>query len=750
MIDTPPHVDTDDATLETAQPATVLIVDDEPDQLITLSFILEEQEGYTALTAETGAQALKAVQDHSVSVALLDIRLPDMTGTELLRAIKDASPETECIMTTGDATFETVQEALNAGASGYFRKPVQTVPLTTAIREQVEKHRLRMRIRKLTEEQRRTIQHLNLLHDLSRTISSTLDVDEVLLMVRNAIIGALGYNRCSIYLVDPETDVIQGRWGTDREGNLKDLSALTLPLNANRPIAQVAREELPFYLSDDMEQYIQDYGEHLRDEVENVRAHAVLPLAAKGRIVGVLTVDNWKDGPPITEEELVDLLPFTYQAAIAIDNARLYKKAQDVSRRESERAADMQMLFQVAQALSYELNLERVMDTVENWVCAAMGTSHFTLFLYNKNFQEFEVRAGAGVDLEQANRAFFDSEDSIGNQVIAEGLRVFDDLHADPDSLLGQLAREADVRSMICVPLRVGEEAIGMIAVYSVRAGAFTSRDDQQLLSTLSSMAASAIRNALRYDKERRIAETMQRELLSPPPEKIGPYGIEHLYQSALDEARVGGDFYDVIELPDGRAAILLADVSGKGLKAAVYTAMGKYMFRGLLMDEPSPGMLLSKLNAALYRYTEPGMFITLFYGLLDPKTGILSYANAGHESPLHYMAEHEFSIALDTTGVVLGVDPDATYVERQIRLSPGDLLLLYTDGLTDARSGDEMLGIDGLQRVLKQMIEENPPKKLNRIYEMARDYASGYLHDDIALIAIEATESAPNPGDDS
>ena len=167
---------------------------------------------------------------------------------------------------------------------------------------------------------------------------------------------------------------------------------------------------------------------------------------------------------------------------------------------------------------------------------------------------------------------------------------------------------------------------------------------------------------------------------------------------------------------------------------------MGKYMFRGLLMDDPSPGVLLGKLNSALYRYTEPGMFITLFYGLLDPETGRLTYANAGHESPLHYMAEHDFSIALDTTGVVLGVDPDAVYVERQIYLKDRDVLFLYTDGLTDARCGDSMLGIEGLQELLNETLRENPPSIVSTIYQAALDYAEGFLHDDIALIAIRAS----------
>jgi serine phosphatase RsbU (regulator of sigma subunit) len=273
-------------------------------------------------------------------------------------------------------------------------------------------------------------------------------------------------------------------------------------------------------------------------------------------------------------------------------------------------------------------------------------------------------------------------------------------------------------------------------------------------------MAAAAIHNAQFYYRDRQIAETMQRELLSEPPQQIGRFKVGYYYQSALDESRVGGDFYDVVVLPDGRAALLLADVSGKGLKAAVYTAMSKYMFRAFLVDDPSPGLLVERLNMALCRYTEPGLFITLFYALLDPETGQLLYANAGHESPIHYLSDHDFPVLLDTTGVVLGVDPDAVYVERQTKMNPKDVLLLYTDGVTDARPGEEapgnsgsviaryherirrgeeMLGVQGLQELLVETIKEQPESTVETIYRKVHRFASGLLHDDIAMLCIEA-----------
>ncbi len=705
-------------------------MDDEPDTSEILAEMLA-LEGYETQTAYDGAQALKIIENHRISIALLDVRLPDMTGTSLLNAIKAISPDTDCIMATGNRSVDAVVDALNSGATAYFHKPIAPIALLTSIRDVVRRQRLVHENAQLAAAQRRTIRHLRLLQNLSGAISGTLELNEVLQAVRTAIIDALGYNQCAIYLVDAEARTLEGRWGTTPEGEPEDLSAFRASLDDDGVLSRVAREEYPYVLSSapitPSDVKITPASEYF---------HGVLPLRAKGRVVGLVTVDNLLDGKVITDADIQDLLPFTYHAAIAIDNARLFKTANDALHRETLRAAELEMLWKVAQSIASELSRDHVLDTIAQWVRAYVTTDCYAIILFDRAGRETTTLTGEGISRPAALDALFGSADGVGDAVREGATRVVNEMGRCADPALRAMAEAHNLQSMIALPLQVGDEAVGLLAVFSSRNRRFGEREER-MLSTLASMTAAAIRNASDYDKERRIAQMFQHELLGSPPDSIGGYAIETKYQSALDEARVGGDFYDVIELPDGRAALLLADVSGKGLKAAVYTAMGKYMFRGLLMDDPSPGRLVERLNAALYRYTEPGMFITLFYGLLDPQTGLLCYANAGHESPLHHMAEHDLSIPLDTTGVVLGVDPNAVYVERQTRLAPGDLLLLYTDGVTDARRGDDLLGLEGLQQVLKEALEEEPPSLTQRIYDKAKEFANGALHDDIAMMTV-------------
>jgi serine phosphatase RsbU (regulator of sigma subunit)/GAF domain-containing protein/CheY-like chemotaxis protein len=756
----------------------ILIVDDEDDQVFTLSLALEP-EGYEILSAATGAEALDILQKQSVAVALLDINLPDMGGIELLLQIKHIAPDVACIMTTGEKSTDLIIEAVNKGASGYFHKPVEPIDLITSIRDKIERRRLVQEnlallksLAQASASKTATIRHLRRLQDLTRTVSSTLDIDEVLRAVRNSVIEALGYDRCSIFLVDPEAGDIQGRWGTSRTGEIVDISSTREPLTGDLPLSRVARGEIDYFLTDDWDAYvIEQRGKHPYVDLEGVRAHALLPLTARDRIVGVLSVDNLMSEKPILKEDIDEILPFTYQAAIAIENSSLYKSVQLALESESLKAAELAMLWQVAQAVTSESDLDAVLEVVADWVCKAMSISYFSLMLYKNRQRELEVRTVRGFSESHALYSLFVADESaIGFEVLTEGMtKIVHNLQNIPAPSVRKIAQEVGLHSMLCVPLRVGDETIGLIVLYSQLENRFK-ESDVRLLTTLTSMAAAAIHNAQFYDRDRRIAETMQRELLSEPPKCIGRFEVGHYYQSALDESRVGGDFYDVVPLPDGRAAFLLADVSGKGLKAAVYTAMSKYMFRAFLVDDPSPGPLVERLNMALCRYTEPGLFITLFYALLDPTTGDLRYANAGHESPIHYMAEHDFPILLDTTGVVLGVDPGAVYVERQTKLNLHDVLLLYTDGVTDARPGDErpedngsviaryherirrgeeMLGVQGLQELLTETLKEHPESIVETIYRKVYRFASGLLHDDIALLCIEAVESCEALSDD-
>ena len=241
------------------------------------------------------------------------------------------------------------------------------------------------------------------------------------------------------------------------------------------------------------------------------------------------------------------------------------------------------------------------------------------------------------------------------------------------------------------------------------------------------------------YDREHRIADVLQRAMVPEVRIDIPGYGLAARYEPALEEAAVGGDFYDVFELSDGRVALVVGDVSGKGLKAAVHTAAAKYMLRAFAHENPDPAHVMNRLNAAMSDYAGEEAFVTVFYGVLEAGTHTLVYANGGHEQPLFYNQGIRWVLPLDVTGAAVGIFRESSYTVATLTLAPDDILLVYTDGITDARTGDQFLGAEGLTEVLMANADRDEQGIVDAVFEAASKASEGKLHDDAAVLVLKA-----------
>lgn len=244
------------------------------------------------------------------------------------------------------------------------------------------------------------------------------------------------------------------------------------------------------------------------------------------------------------------------------------------------------------------------------------------------------------------------------------------------------------------------------------------------------------------YERERRIAETLQRNFLPDKRLEIPGYRLADAYYPALDEAAIGGDVYDMFTMSGNKVGFVIADVSGKGLKAARHGAMVKYMLRAYSCECDDPSDVLAKLNNAIIAHIDIYSFVTCFFGVLDLNTHVLSYANGGHDEPMHIPGCKHYPERLRVTGSALGIERNTTYDLAHLKLRPRDMLLLYTDGVTDARGMEDRLCVEGLEKFLADHCNLSADVLVEQLVTEVKRRSGNRLADDVAIVALEVTDS--------
>lgn len=234
--------------------------------------------------------------------------------------------------------------------------------------------------------------------------------------------------------------------------------------------------------------------------------------------------------------------------------------------------------------------------------------------------------------------------------------------------------------------------------------------------------------------RDHRIAETLQQAILTPP-EPLDALEVAWLYQPALAASDVGGDFYDIFGLGDGHAAIMVGDVAGKGLDAARLTTLLRDGARAYLLEERDPAAVLTRLNALAYRFMPAEKFATAFLGVLECTTGALRYASVGHPPPVVLGSNR--SRVLEPEPGLIGAIEGVEFTARQTSLDLLEKLVLFTDGVTEARQGRCMLGesgvFDALQALSDTPVSEIPQALLTEVLA----FSNGRLRDDVVIVAV-------------
>jgi len=325
----------------------------------------------------------------------------------------------------------------------------------------------------------------------------------------------------------------------------------------------------------------------------------------------------------------------------------------------------------------------------------------------------------------------------------------------DLDSPALREMKAADIKMV--VPLVSQGELIGLLNLGPRLSQQEYSADDRKLLNDLATQTAPAVQVAQlvrqqqqqaqereRIEQELRVARLIQQTLLPKGVPDLPGYQLAAYYQPARE---VGGDFYDFLELDDGRFGLVVGDVTDKGVPAALVMATTRTMLRASAQRLDSPGEVLKRVNDVMVPDIPPNMFVTCLYAILDPATGRLHYANAGHDLPYRRRASGGAGGAeeLRATGMPLGLLPGMGYEEKEIVLERGESVLFYSDGLVEAHDPQrEMFGFPRLQGLVGTHRSGGQEMVNFLLSELARFTGEGWeQEDDITLVTLERSETA-------
>jgi len=312
---------------------------------------------------------------------------------------------------------------------------------------------------------------------------------------------------------------------------------------------------------------------------------------------------------------------------------------------------------------------------------------------------------------------------------------AIEDSYEDP-RVNASVMRRFEIASVLVIPLQFREEDIGAFYINYHRERHRFSEEEMDFARKLAAMLTVSIENARLYQAQRQIADTLQTELLGKP-QKIAGLEIAHAYRSATDLARIGGDFYDVFEAQPGLVVFVLGDVSGKGLEAATLTAMAKSTLRAFSYRDSRPSAILTAANRVIAEQIADGRFITAVVGTIDVATGSVLVGCAGHPAPIVCRSDSRYDEP-PFRNPPLGLFPDEQFRDYAFEAEPGDQIIVFSDGLLDARKGSDLFGESRVHRVLDDLDGAGPHEIVDALIRGAEGHAGGNPGDDIAIVAIE------------
>ena len=422
---------------------------------------------------------------------------------------------------------------------------------------------------------------------------------------------------------------------------------------------------------------------------------------------------------------------------------RRLTRLEEENRRLRRAVDELSIINEVASAVTSTWSLDEIVTSIVQKCVQHLNVEQGAVLLFDKQ----EDSAALKTMVRRVDSSVGAIPYRLGDQLSGWMLKnqaplLIDDLAADERFRINEEVDSA-IRSLMCVPLRRKNRMIGVLIVFNKRSRESFTESNQRLLTIIAAQSAQVIENARLYEEEKALqrmqqememARSIQANLLPKAQPSIPGYDIAGMSVSA---ANVGGDYYDFLPSED-RLILCLGDVSGKGMPASLLMANVQATIRGQNLVISSAAECMSRSNRLLFQSTDSAKFVTFFYGILDTAGRTIDYSNAGHNPPI-LLSDGQEAQRLEIGGPVLGVLPDFPYQQATVALHPGDLLLIFSDGFSEAMNRRlEEFGEDQLLRLAARNRGDSAADLIEKISQAVVAHTGDEPQtDDMTIIAV-------------
>ncbi len=501
--------------------------------------------------------------------------------------------------------------------------------------------------------------------------------------------GSGGRRPVAIAHQDPEREALMRQWR--ERGTLSEDERVGMGSTFATGEAKLMEDIAPAAVVESARARTGEEGAQLMEAI-GPRSQIVVPLRARGRVLGALSLTMAESGRRYTEADLDLARDLGLRAGVAVDNARLYEEAHEAAVAEQQRATQLDALAAASLSIHRTRSAEKRLELIAQTACDLLGANRGAVIIRGRHADEAHAVAGP-------------AEIDPGEPAISKPM----------------MARDGS--------------DFGRIEV-SGKAGGFNAADELAL-EDLARHAALALENVRLEERERHIARTLQASLLPPRLPTIEGLEAAARHLAGGEGTLVGGDVYDLFPVLD-EWTFFVGDVCGKGAEAAALTAMVRYTLRAEAIHRARPRDVLGRVNEAILRQFDDGRFCTVLHGRVRIEAGEarLRLASAGHPPPLILRAEGTIE-SVEVGGPLLGVVPEVTHRDVHVTLAPGDALVCFTDGVTEGRGPQGMFGDRALVPTLEACAGLDAETIAERVTRAALDFQGGQTQDDLALLVL-------------